>query len=118
MLLPSGPVLLCLVSLCSCGFAGCCLIRLTVGLHHYPDIEAIKDDTIRVPVERACLELGQKLLLLRSAHVHSSGAAGGVNGSSDEQQLPMDGAARLEEDGLSIELVQQLVRDVCGTWLH
>lgn len=71
-----------------------------------------------MPVERACLELGQKLLLLRSAHVHSSGAAGGVNGGGrNEQQLPRDGAG-FKDGALSMDLVQQLVRDVCGAWLH
>jgi hypothetical protein len=87
-------------SINSCGFAGCCLIRLTIGIHHYPDIQNIRDDAIMVSVERACLQLGQQLLLLRSKPTQS----------------PV-GTAAGSAEGLSIQMLQQLVREACGGWL-
>lgn len=80
----------------SCGYAGCTLIRLTIGLHHYPDIESIRDDGRRAAVERACLQLGRQLLLVSQQH---PGPPGDV-----QQQL-------------SIGRVQQLVAQACGGWL-
>lgn len=90
------------------------MIRLTVGIHHYPDNENIQDDAVRVPVERACLQLGQQLLLLRAAAVSGEScpaeAAAVAGGNGGKQGAAAGG-------GLSIQLVQQLVWDACGGWL-
>lgn len=88
------------------------MIRLTIGIHHYPDIQGIQDDAIRVPVERSCLQLGQQLLLVRAAHINCSHATDAVTADGDGKQQRTVGGG-----GLSIELVQQLVRDTCGGWL-
>lgn len=109
----------------SCGFAGCCLIRLTVGIHHYPDIQNIKDNGIRVSVERACLQLGQQMLLLRAEYTqqYSSTATSSTVTSSTSSHAGFvadfeaaDGGCS-SVSGLSMELLQQLLREACGDWL-
>lgn len=88
------------------------MIRLTVGLHHYPDIQDIQDPGIRVPVERACLQLGQQLLLLRAAAYNGNSLLADASAADG-----VDGQQGAAGGGLSIELVQQRVRDACGGWL-
>ncbi|KAF8059417.1 MTK1 [Scenedesmus sp. PABB004] len=54
------------VLLDSCGFAGCALIRLTVGLHKHPDLQSVDGAAARVVASRRCLALGRRLLALRA----------------------------------------------------
>ena len=88
-----------------------------MGLHHYPDIQSIQDDFIRVPVERACLQLGQQLLLLRAAYTSSSNGSSSSSGAAEAAVSEEHGKQRCSRGGLSIEQVQQLVREACGGWL-
>jgi hypothetical protein len=128
-------VMLCLlhVHVCSCGFAGCCLIRLTMGIHHYPDIQSIQDPATRVAIERACLQLGQQLLLLRAAAAadRTGSSSGGGNAAAaavakrarcSDAQAGLSGLtdamAAAAAGGLSIEHVRQLVRDATEGWLQ
>jgi hypothetical protein len=95
-----------LIVACSCGFAGCCLIRLTVGLHHYPDIQSISDADVRAAVELRCLQLGQQLLKLRRAAAaaadHDDGGGQAVGGGSTFGSIK------------TIQQVVQLVERACA----
>eukprot|EP00877_Chromochloris_zofingiensis_P003754 jgi/Chrzof1/1337/Cz10g03140.t1 len=57
----------------SLGFAGCCMIRLVIGLHHYPEFKMMDDATRRINCERSCLRIGRTLLTERQQL-----AAGGI----------------------------------------
>jgi hypothetical protein len=70
-----------------------------VGLHHYPDIQALADADVRAAVELRCLQLGRQLLKLRraaaaaaadygcGAQALGAGAAGGVRTIQQVVQL-------------------------------
>lgn len=94
-----------------------------MGIHHYPDIQSIQDTDIRVAVERACLQLGQQLLLLRAAYHEArsssgSGSSSATSGDSAAARLEAVSGVVIDRDStLAIELVQQLVRRACGSWL-
>ncbi|WIA15935.1 hypothetical protein OEZ85_012679 [Tetradesmus obliquus] len=101
----------------SCGYAGCCIIRLTIGLHHYPDIQDLPDPAVRSSVELRCLQLGQQLLRLRqqpAAAAAAAAAAAGADAAGDD-----GGAAGCAADVggqnrlLDIQQVVQLVREAC-----
>lgn len=47
------------------GYAGCELIRRTVGLAHVADLDSIKDSGLRAQSERKALQLGRELILQR-----------------------------------------------------
>lgn len=49
----------------SLGFAGCEIIRRTIGLAHVADLDGIQDDTLRIQVKRQALSLGKRLILQR-----------------------------------------------------
>ncbi|MYL65644.1 S-methyl-5-thioribose kinase [Bacillus hwajinpoensis] len=49
----------------SIGFAGCKIIRRTIGLAHVEEIETISDPEVKLAVERRALTLGKKLILNR-----------------------------------------------------
>ncbi|WP_027671886.1 S-methyl-5-thioribose kinase [Rheinheimera baltica] len=49
------------------GYAGCELIRRTVGLAHVADLEQISDSTLRGQSERKALKLGRELILQRAS---------------------------------------------------
>lgn len=48
------------------GYAGCELIRRTVGLAHVADLDSISDDTLRGQSERKALKLGRELIMQRN----------------------------------------------------
>jgi hypothetical protein len=101
----------CLIVACSCGFAGCCLIRLTVGLHHYPDIQAIADADVRAAVELRCLQLGQQLLKLGQA----AAAAAAYHDGHDGGAQAVGGGATT--GGIeTIQQVVQLVERACARY--
>ncbi len=68
------------------GFAGCCMVRLIVGVHHYPDLHNIPDARLRATCEWRCLELGT--LLLRGRHSFASMDA--VTDTVERWWLPCD----------------------------
>jgi hypothetical protein len=76
-----------------------------VGLHHYPDIQAIANANARAAVELRCLQLGQRLLKLRLAAAAADGAAAAAG---------CEGAAAVGADAagtqISIQQVVQLVK--------
>lgn len=47
------------------GFAGCELIRRTIGLSHVADLDKIRDDKSRIHAKKATLEIGEKFILQR-----------------------------------------------------
>lgn len=47
------------------GFAGCELIRRTIGLAHVKDLDSIEDTEKRINSKKKTLEIGQKLILQR-----------------------------------------------------
>lgn len=49
----------------SVGFAGMCMVRQVVGMHHYQGFGTIPDREARVEVERRCMQLGMELLVGR-----------------------------------------------------
>ncbi|MFJ7728835.1 S-methyl-5-thioribose kinase [Neobacillus sp. NPDC097160] len=49
----------------SIGFAGCELIRRTIGLAHVADLDSIEDEQIRLAAKRTTLELGKILIKQR-----------------------------------------------------
>jgi 5-methylthioribose kinase len=49
----------------SIGFAGCEIIRRTIGLAHVADLDDIYDDTLRLKAKAQALELGRRLILQR-----------------------------------------------------
>jgi 5-methylthioribose kinase len=51
------------------GFAGMCMVRQVVGMHHYQGFAAIVEVGARVEVERRCLQLGTQLLVGRQGFV-------------------------------------------------
>lgn len=48
------------------GYAGCELIRRTVGLAHVADLDSIEDGTLRGQSERKALKLGRELIMQRN----------------------------------------------------
>ncbi|WP_347552042.1 S-methyl-5-thioribose kinase [Pseudalkalibacillus hwajinpoensis] len=50
----------------SVGFAGCKIIRRTIGLAHVEDIDRIKDIGVKLSVEKQALRLGKQLVLRRN----------------------------------------------------
>jgi hypothetical protein len=118
---------------------------LTVGLHHYPDVQSIEEDTVRVAVERKCLMLGQRLLkawlTTRDALRYSSDdqdkreACGDVSvgcSSPDSEGLPnsgVDASSGSSSDRLavgqcegcevvsSIEQVVVWIQQACNGWV-
>ncbi|MBB5180388.1 5-methylthioribose kinase [Planomicrobium koreense] len=48
------------------GFAGCELIRRTIGLAHVKDLDGIEDDSRRIELKEQALHLGEKLILQRA----------------------------------------------------
>ena len=54
----------------SIGFAGCELIRRTIGLAHVADLDEIKEDKGRILAKKATLQLGRFLIINRSC-IHS-----------------------------------------------
>ncbi|MBE2169269.1 MULTISPECIES: S-methyl-5-thioribose kinase [unclassified Cobetia] len=49
------------------GYAGCELIRRTVGLAHILELESISDETTRARAERRALALGRELIMARES---------------------------------------------------
>jgi 5-methylthioribose kinase len=49
----------------SVGFAGMCMVRQLVGMHHYQGFDTIPDRGARVQAEQRCLQLGMELLVGR-----------------------------------------------------
>lgn len=49
----------------SVGYAACCMIRLIIGMHHFPPLEAVRDTDVRVAAERQALALARRMLLTR-----------------------------------------------------
>jgi 5-methylthioribose kinase len=47
------------------GFAGCELIRRTIGLAHVADLDRIEDENVRLTAKRKSLELGRLLIKQR-----------------------------------------------------
>jgi 5-methylthioribose kinase len=47
------------------GYAGCELIRRTVGLAHVADLESIRDASVRATCETAAIKLGRCLIIQR-----------------------------------------------------
>nr|WP_078551251.1 S-methyl-5-thioribose kinase [Bacillus alkalicellulosilyticus] len=47
------------------GFAGCKVIRRTIGLAHVEDIESIQDANVKLTVQKKALALGKELILTR-----------------------------------------------------
>ena len=47
------------------GYAGCELIRRTVGLAHVADLDSISDSDLRAKSERKALQLGRELIIQR-----------------------------------------------------
>lgn len=58
----------------SLGFAACCMIRLTIGLHHYPALLAIEDLEERAKREQTVLVVATQLLLNRREYACSMDA--------------------------------------------
>lgn len=50
----------------SIGFAGCELIRRTIGLAHVADLDGIEDSTRRLASKKIAIELGRQLILQQS----------------------------------------------------
>ncbi|WP_416143720.1 S-methyl-5-thioribose kinase [Planococcus koreensis] len=48
------------------GFAGCELIRRTIGLAHVKDLDGIEDDSRRIELKERALQFGEKLILQRA----------------------------------------------------
>lgn len=48
------------------GFAGCELIRRTIGLAHVKDLDGIEDDEKRINLKKQALQLGETLILKRN----------------------------------------------------
>ncbi|MFE8703585.1 S-methyl-5-thioribose kinase [Cytobacillus sp. FJAT-54145] len=48
------------------GFAGCELIRRTIGLAHVADLDGIQDDTERIEAKRTTLSIGRELIVNRN----------------------------------------------------
>lgn len=48
------------------GFAGCELIRRTIGLAHVKDLDGIEDDSRRIELKKQALAFGEKLILQRA----------------------------------------------------
>lgn len=48
------------------GFAGCELIRRTIGLAHVKDLDGIEDDSRRIDLKKQALTLGEKLIVQRT----------------------------------------------------
>lgn len=59
------------------GYAGCELIRRTIGLAHVLELESINDDAVRSRAERRALALGRELILARES-LEDLAAADGV----------------------------------------
>ena len=59
------------------GYAGCELIRRTIGLAHVLELESINDDAVRARAERRALALGRELILARES-LEDLAAADGV----------------------------------------
>ena len=49
------------------GYAGCELIRRTVGLAHVTDLDSISDATKRAACQRKALKLGRELIMQRAS---------------------------------------------------
>ncbi|WIA36116.1 hypothetical protein OEZ86_007465 [Tetradesmus obliquus] len=98
----------------SFGYAGCCLIRLTIGLHHYPDIQTLPDPAVRSGVELRCLQLGQQLLKLRQPQAAAAAAAAGGEEASDNNEAASTAGVGGWKNVLDIRQVVQLVRDACA----
>jgi hypothetical protein len=94
-----------------------------VGLHHYPDIQALEDADVRSGVELRCLQLGQHLLKLRgaaaaAANVAAAGTAAAAATAGGDGSAEAGCAGVYGGDGLlNIQSVVQLTRDACGGWL-
>lgn len=119
----TGSCLRLLCPTCSCGFAGCCLIRLTIGLHHYPDILSLQDEAIRAAVELRCLKLGQQLLKLRAQAASAAAGAAGHMEASGGGAVTLGVAAidqlqqQQGDEQWEIQHIVQLVQSVCDGWL-
>ncbi|MDW2799923.1 S-methyl-5-thioribose kinase [Clostridium boliviensis] len=50
----------------SIGFCACEMLRRVIGMAHVPELDAIIDNTARDIVERYCIEVAEKMLLLRN----------------------------------------------------
>ncbi|WP_203333421.1 S-methyl-5-thioribose kinase [Planococcus beigongshangi] len=48
------------------GFAGCELIRRTIGLAHVKDLDGIEDDVQRIELKKQALQIGETLILKRN----------------------------------------------------
>lgn len=48
------------------GFAGCELVRRTIGLAHVKDLDGIENDTLRIDSKKRTLHIGQQLILKRN----------------------------------------------------
>lgn len=59
------------------GFAGCELIRRTIGLAHVKDLDAIEDAELRIRLKKQTLQTGEALILKR-AELTSIGAVTGL----------------------------------------
>ncbi len=54
----------------SLGFAGCELIRRTIGLAHVKDLDGIENDEVRIAAKRQALSLGRNLILQKEHITH------------------------------------------------
>jgi hypothetical protein len=51
---------------CSAGYAACCILRQTIGMHHYAPVEGLADPRQRAACQAAHLAAGHRLLLGRN----------------------------------------------------
>ncbi|MDN7245389.1 S-methyl-5-thioribose kinase [Planococcus shenhongbingii] len=58
------------------GFAGCELIRRTIGLAHVKDLDSIEDKNLRIRLKKKALQTGQTLILKRSELTTISAVSG------------------------------------------
>ncbi|WP_409291957.1 S-methyl-5-thioribose kinase [Peribacillus sp. SCS-37] len=68
------------------GFAGCELIRRTIGLAHVQDLDGIEDDSERLAAKKSALRIGRELILQR-------GQIDDINGLIKTSQEQMKAAA-------------------------
>lgn len=54
------------------GFAGCEIIRRTIGLAHVADLDTIKEDELRITCKRQALQLGTELVLSHNKFTNPS----------------------------------------------
>ncbi|TLS38301.1 S-methyl-5-thioribose kinase [Pseudalkalibacillus caeni] len=66
------------------GFAGCKIIRRTIGLSHVEDIDGIENSEARINVQRAALQVGRKLILKRESQEKIEDVIALVRGAGNE----------------------------------